>query len=866
MPPENNCDDNLIKHVRKYMIETGATRKITLTSDNRREYSLSSFFKILENEFGKDFKYGVFYTVYYKNESGQLNKEYFGLETGYEHKPSLIKDFGDEHLVKAKRRADEFAENKTDVSVQKTYQVWFKGSPMVCIDIDNEEYIDLKDIYKNFPFLKNAPYIKGNTKGYHFFVKNDFFKNYNGSDKCLFIYDGDMKASMTFEKFDKTVYNVKNGVGIPHISKEDAQKIFDHEDILSWEKKDKKSFEQNEQKVANNNFNKDEVLDFLNNIKITPYCDKYPHWSKIVSALRNIGCPELIHDWSKKSPTKYDEYKVNRYLQNSDYRTVGFGTIKYYSKESNKDKHFQLHNKWRKSKILLDESLADDDFCKLYLEENDEIFYHPSEDNKCIFIYNKLLRIWEKVYEPKDITYYVIEKLHPILSAGLSKVEKENYKLKCKSLSKCDDCEICTQKWKLKKKAEKIEKNIFKIKSNSTQTQVAKSIIAYLKCNPNNITMDPNPHLFCWLDKSFDIKENKFVERSLEDYVTITSGYRYDDYPKCTEDKLKKLDNIFKDSLPNEHVRKCYISILRSGLIAELLPNFVCINGKGRNGKGLINKLMMHLVGNYGLTASSVILTKKIDGSKPDPSIANMHMKRFIDYSEPEEGDDAKASTIKGITGEQQLACRGLYSNKTEILNRGTHICQCNERLNIKGDVDNASMIQRYVDINFVIEFISDDCEENVDKLRECPDIYKKKVPEYDTDKFRDEYKITLFHYIINNSKPNIFIPDIVKERSKQFLESCNTILTYFYANYEKSENKNDFVCLPDIWKHYQFSEEYKNLDKKEKQLNKKKLVYEKLEKKFNILPRKEINKVEYRGLIFGYKLIEVDKLIEVGE
>ena len=857
MPPENN---ELINFVNATMKNT--TKRITVSSDNRCSISLSSFFKNLENKYKNDFKYGVFYTVYYKNEKGEINKEYFGLEEGYEHKSCLIKDFGDEYLVKSKRRADEFAEDKTDASVEKTYQVWFKGTPIVCIDIDED--CKIKDIYKKFTFLQDAPYIKGNTRGYHFFVKNDFFKNYNGSNKCLFIYDGDMKANMTFEKFDKTV-NIKNGVGIPEISKEDAQKIFDHEDILSWEKKDKKSFEQKMEKRVNNNFNINEVSDFLNNIEIE-YCNEYHHWSKIVSALRNIGCPELIHDWSKKSPDRYEEYKVNRYLQNNDYATVGFGTIKFYSKKSNQDKHFELHNKWRKSKIELSEPLADDDFCKLYLEDNDEIFYHDGDDNKCIFIYNKSLNIWTKANKPEELTDYVIKRLHPILSSDLQKVEKENYMLKCKSLSKCDDCEKCTQKLKLKKKAEKIEKNIFKIKSNSTQNHVAKSIIAHLKNHPSDIPMDPNPYLFCWLDKSFDINKNKFVERSFEDYVTITSGYRYDDYPKCTDQKLQKLDEIFTDSLPTEEVRECYISILRSGLTSQLLDKFVCINGKGRNGKGLINKLMMKLVGNYGMTASSVILTKKIDGSKPDPSIANMDMKRFIDYSEPEEGDNAKASTIKGLTGEGKLAVRGLYSNKSEINNRGTHICQCNERLNIKGDVDNESMLQRYVDINFTSVFLSDDCEENIDKINNGCGTYKKKVPEYDTDKFRNEFKITLFHYIIENSKPDIFIPDVVRERSKQFLDSCNTILTYFYANYEKSENKNDFICLPDIWKHYQFSEEYKNLDKKEKQLNKKKLVYEKLEKKFNILPRKEINKVEYRGLIFGYKLIEVDKLIEVGE
>ena len=848
MPTENN---ELINFVNATMKNT--TKRLNVPSDNRCAISLNSFIRMLENDFGDDFKYGVFYTVYSKCENGQLKKDYFGLETDYEHKSCLNKDFDSEYLVKAKWKADDFAKDKTDASIDKTYLVWFKNTPMVCIDIDED--CEIKDVYKNYPFLKNAPYMKGNTKGYHFFVQNDFFKNYNGSNNCLNIFTGDMKSMMTFEKYEKKVF-VKDGVSIPEISKEDAQKVFNHEDILSWEKKDKKDFdEQNEQKRVTSNFDINEVSDFLNNIK-TKYCDDYHTWAKIVSALKNIGCYELIHNWSKKSK-KYDEYKVNEYLRNNDYKSVTFGSIKHYSKLSNQDKHFELHNKWRKSKIELSDPLADDDFCKLYLEDNDEIFYHDGDDNKCIFIYNKLLDIWSKAHKPEELTDFIIKRLHPIFLAGLQKLEKENWKLKCESLKKCDDdCEICSKKKKLRCKAEILEKNIFKIKSNSTQNHVAKSIIAHLKCNPSDIPMDPNPNLFCWLDKSFDIGKNEFVERSFEDYVTITSGYKYEDYPKCTKEKLKKLDEILKDSLPDKEVRECYTSILRSGFTSQLLDKFVCINGKGRNGKGIFNKLMIKLVGNYGMTASPVILTKKIDGSKPDPSIANMDMKRFIDYSEPEEGDNAKASTIKTITGEQKLAVRGLYSNKSEINNRGTHICECNERLNIKGDVDNESMLQRYVDINFTCVFLSDDCKENIDKINNFPDTYKKKVPYYDTDEFRNEFKITLFHYIINNSKPDIFIPDVVRERSKQFLDSCNTILTYFYANYEKCED-NHYITFNDIWENYRYSEEYKNLDPKEKQLNKQSTVRERLGKKIDILPRKKINGIGKKNVIMGYKLIE---------
>ena len=83
MPPENN---ELINFVNATMKNAGATKRLTVSSSNICAISLSKFFEMLENDFGNDFKYGVFYTVYYKSENGQLKKEYFGLETDYENK------------------------------------------------------------------------------------------------------------------------------------------------------------------------------------------------------------------------------------------------------------------------------------------------------------------------------------------------------------------------------------------------------------------------------------------------------------------------------------------------------------------------------------------------------------------------------------------------------------------------------------------------------------------------------------------------------------------------------------------------------------------------------------------------------------
>ena len=59
--------------------------------------------------------------------------------------------------------------------------------------------------------------------------------------------------------------------------------------------------------------------------------------------------------------------------------------------------------------------------------------------------------------------------------------------------------------------------------------------------------------------------------------------------------RLKLLNTIF----PQEDLKTLYLTILATGLDGMPLEQFILANGTGGNGKGLLNELVQHTVGDY---------------------------------------------------------------------------------------------------------------------------------------------------------------------------------------------------------------------------------------------------------------------------
>lgn len=81
-----------------------------------------------------------------------------------------------------------------------------KGEPMIVIDIDED--VELDQVFKTYPCLKDTYYVKGNTIGYHFYAYSEEYEtmNFTKTD-CMMKYKGDFIGDNIWERIDKPLMN-----------------------------------------------------------------------------------------------------------------------------------------------------------------------------------------------------------------------------------------------------------------------------------------------------------------------------------------------------------------------------------------------------------------------------------------------------------------------------------------------------------------------------------------------------------------------------------------------------------------------------------------------------------------------------------
>ena len=99
------------------------------------------------------------------------------------------------------------------------------------------------------------------------------------------------------------------------------------------------------------------------------------------------------------------------------------------------------------------------------------------------------------------------------------------------------------------------------------------------------------------------------------------------------------------------------MELLSTGLQGETLEKFIVANGSGGNFKGVINELALSTFGNYGyVLPSNVLLNPLKTGSNPE--VANLKYKRLVIAREPYSQFKINCSTIKELTGGNDLNAR----------------------------------------------------------------------------------------------------------------------------------------------------------------------------------------------------------------
>ena len=631
-----------------------------------------------------------------------------------------------------------------------------KDTPYVVVDLDDPAYT-IDQLFEDTGV--DSCYVKGNTKGFHVWVelkdkKPTMRRNYQNIGKHTVV---DFLGEKVFERVGKEWV----GDTACYLTEEQMTKCF-HTDKFGPKKKLKlKPFNESLLKLV-------ELIDIQ-------YCDDRADWLKIICAMKHCGFQEeYARAWSMKSD-RFTEDGFTTLWNSTQSTQCTEGTLRYYAKLSNPT-GYDL------TIPMLCDKPTDRDYAVL--------FWKLSADccmvtNSTMYLYYK--NQWRVEKELHILRTMVGDTIRGYLQTRLLAAEEEAYG---KILTILKD--ICC-----------------KFKLNGVVSFVTDMMYSE-HCDTEDL-FDLKPYIFVFKNQAFDLQTGQPYVVQKEDYITQHTGY---DYVPPTIEQLETVKQVFDSIFPDPEVGRCYLSVLRLCLSGEHPEKLFVANGGGRNGKGLLHELMFILLGQYAYKLSIDVLTKDVKKTGANPELANMHKKRMVVSSEPEDGTKIQMGITKEITGCSEISARGLYSADTITRLVCTLIIECNKKLLLSGRMD-TSVLERIVDIPFESTFVSN--PEDVDEGR---GIYQGNTL-YKTDAWQKEHACAMFHYILEHADKTLYVPERIKNLSKQYVLGSDEMFSWCMESYEPTDDKV-FVKLKDVFDLYKASDLYSNLTKLERRnLNK---------------------------------------------
>jgi len=624
----------------------------------------------------------------------------------------------------------------------------------------------------------------------------------------------------------------------------------------------------------------DEILELVY-VLDNERAEHYDTWSEIGWILYNISEDLLyvFNAFSKLCGEKYDEDEVDKFWLNCKKGNYTIGSLYHFVRIDNLEQYNRIRAKYIKFNENQYPNWNDDDLAKYFSQCYQDKFIYQA---KKIYQFNEVY--WKIDTEDISILKFIPSVFH-------KKLQKLSIQLRKEEEDKItDDCEDRDEK------LEKIDelftlrkKNLLNLKTNKFIENLVKVIKRFI--HDEDVEFNTMSNLFAFENKIWDLNENKFIEPNPNQYISLTSGYVYDGKD---EDKEIIIGEIIDKIFTIDDVKQRALELYSTGLSGYRIAKILIQNGCGGNGKSLLNGMISTMLGNYSIGGNRSIIdinTKK--GSGASQEVAELDNKRWITFQEPPENSSGKSgldcAQLKAMTGGNTINARQIYQTKTDVHMTGTNVIECNVKPNLSDTGD--SMGRRLEDIPYDSRFTT-----NKNEVDEENHIYYANTL-YEQKNFQEELRIGVFHYFAdiyyklycktNSSQFDFTFSKVINNRNKEYLKENNFIYEWFdsllSSSYEcKSiwgsgmghleriegiEKKNNSITFGEIYDEFKISNEYDNLEKKEKrELSKKKFL-----EKFIKIPivqkdYQKDKKKKFGGILRGYKWIEKEYKEEIDE
>lgn len=194
---------------------------------------------------------------------------------------------------------------------------------------------------------------------------------------------------------------------------------------------------------------------------------------------------------------------------------------------------------------------------------------------------------------------------------------------------------------------------------------------------------DQNPDLLTVDNGTVDLRTGALLPHDREDMLTTITKIKYDPAATCPRWE-KFLEEIFDgDAELIEFIRRS-VGYSTTGHTRE--HAFFILYGGGRNGKGRFIKQLQALLGGAARSTrfQTFTATRELDGGNT-PQLAALADARLVVAGEPDAGVRLSESTIKMLTGEDEINVCKKYENPFSYIPRYKIWLHCNHKPTVRG-------------------------------------------------------------------------------------------------------------------------------------------------------------------------------------
>lgn len=350
-------------------------------------------------------------------------------------------------------------------------------------------------------------------------------------------------------------------------------------------------------------------------------------------------------------------------------------------------------------------------------------------------------------------------------------------------------------------------------------------VICDLYANSNlHKLLDSYTNLFAFNNMLFDANSATFRPINPMDYISTHTGYDYiSEVNKEAHDMVMNIiRNLFaytgiSDDELQTDIRQ-FLVYKATSLCADRTDKyqiFVINQGKGGNGKSLIDSIDSMAFGSYFTTCEYTIFTETPDKRGANPELLDFKGKRLISTSEVPINLKLNTTTLKRFCSDT-VSARQVFSTVIQKMRIGLINFNINDE--VKFSADDGGLRRRFKKNVFPISFVDSDKFDPSNPYMKLKDITI-------LDKFRTnpalrmEYMRILINTYISLLYGDKELPVSKKheEYVKEYLNKTNSVSCYFDDSdcaFTITNNDDDMVLINDIHDDYNIINKMEKLDK----------------------------------------------------